>query len=301
MQTLLREAQEGNRRALARLITAVENESAGYLTLLQNLPINSKVPVIGITGPPGAGKSTLISALIKKITEDSPTTKIAVLAVDPSSPFTRGALLGDRLRMNEHFNNPNIYIRSLATRGALGGLSARSIEVTDVLRSAGFDYIIIETVGVGQSEVDIVSLADITIVVLVPEAGDEIQTIKSGIMEIANIFVVNKADREGANVMLKNLFTTLHERPASDWPVEVVKTIASTGNGVEELLAAIGKQLTGLPSRRHQLLSHQAYRLIQHYRMKDITIEKLSTSLKDFDVEGNFNIYSFVEKFLQGK
>src|SRR5689334_14655790 len=156
MQELLQEAIKGNRRSLARLISAVENESDGYMEVLQQLPISRSIPVIGITGPPGAGKSTLISALLKKISSENADAKIAVLAVDPSSPFTHGALLGDRLRMNEHFNNPNIYIRSLATRGALGGLSARSIEVTDVLRSSGFDYIIIETVGVGQSEIDIV-------------------------------------------------------------------------------------------------------------------------------------------------
>ncbi|MEP7263236.1 MAG: methylmalonyl Co-A mutase-associated GTPase MeaB [Bacteroidota bacterium] len=301
MELLLKEAQQGNRKSLARLISSVENETEGYIKLLQHLPINSKVPVIGITGPPGAGKSTLINALLKKITEDQPSASIAVLAVDPSSPFNRGALLGDRLRMNEHFNNPNIYIRSLATRGALGGLSARSVEVTDVLRSSGFDYILIETVGVGQSEVDIVSLADITIVVFVPESGDEIQTIKSGIMEIADIFVVNKADRDGAGIMMKNLFNTLHERPASLTSVDVVKTIATTGEGVDELYVAIQKQRHHLPEKRKALLSQQAYRLIQHYRMKDITIDKLNDALKEISGTEDFNIYSFVEKYVNNK
>jgi LAO/AO transport system kinase len=295
MQQLLEESIKGNRRSLARLISAVENEADGYLDILRRLPIDRSIPVIGITGPPGAGKSTLISALLKKISAENADAKVAVLAVDPSSPFTHGALLGDRLRMNEHFNNPNIYIRSLATRGALGGLSARSIEVTDVLRSSGFDYIIIETVGVGQSEIDIVSLADITIVVIVPESGDEIQTIKSGIMEIADIFVVNKSDREGAGIMLKNLFNTLHERPASHPHVEVVKTIASTGEGVDELLKAIRKQKEN-PSPKQPLLTQQAYRLIQHYRMKDIDVMKLEEEIRK--AEGrDFNIYSFVAKY----
>jgi LAO/AO transport system kinase len=297
MHQLLQESIKGNQRSLARLISAVENEADGYLDILRNLPINRNIPVIGVTGPPGAGKSTLISALLKKITAETPDSKIAVLAVDPSSPFTHGALLGDRLRMNEHFNNPNIYIRSLATRGALGGLSARSIEVTDVLRSSGFDYIIIETVGVGQSEIDIVSLADITIVVFVPESGDEIQTIKSGIMEIADIFVVNKADREGAGIMLKNLFNTLHERPASYPHVEVIKTIASTGEGVDDLLKAIHKQREN-PSAKQNLLAQQAYRLIQHYRMKDIDMTKLEEEIRKEEGK-DFNIYSFVEKYFR--
>jgi len=299
MQQLLHKAKEGDRRALARLISLVENESDGYQELLKSMPVNNQVPVIGVTGPPGAGKSTLISALLKKLTEENPDVKIAVLAVDPSSPFTRGALLGDRLRMNEHFNNPNIYIRSLATRGALGGLSARSIEVTDVLKASGFDYILIETVGVGQSEIDIVTLADITIVVLVPEAGDEIQTIKSGIMEIADIFVVNKSDREGANIMLKNLFTTLHERPLAATPVEVVKTVASTGEGITELLHAIHNQQQYSTLKKHLLLAQQAYRLIQHYRMKDVNEEVLKEVLISKSKEKDFNIYSFVQQYIK--
>jgi LAO/AO transport system kinase len=298
MQQLLKEAKQGNRRSLARLISLVENETDGYLDILKSLPVNNLVPVIGITGPPGAGKSTLINVLLKKFTEEQPGRKIAVLAVDPSSPFTHGALLGDRLRMNEHFNNADIYIRSLASRGALGGLAARSVEVTDLLKAAGFDYILIETVGVGQSEVDIAALADITVVVLVPEAGDEIQTIKSGIMEIADIFVVNKSDREGANAMLKNLFSTLHERPASANAVEVIKTVASTGQGIDELLAAIHVHEKNIHSGKHSLLAQQAYRLIQHYRMKDVSEEKLRSLLKTESVKKDFNIYSFAAKYV---
>ena len=186
-------------KALARAITRVENELTGYRELLHLLTPETGVPVTGFTGPPGAGKSTLINALVRHLRKAGKT--VAVIAVDPTSPFNYGSLLGDRLRMQEHFNDEAVFIRSIATRGSLGGLSEKVIELVDLMRCAGFDHIIVETVGVGQSEVEIAGLADTTVVVLVPEAGDEIQTLKSGIMEIADVFVVNKADREGAETL----------------------------------------------------------------------------------------------------
>ena len=171
---------QGDRKALARAITIVENDQDGYRELLLALPAGNKVPITGITGPPGAGKSTLINALLRQLTDAGK--KVAVIAVDPTSPFNYGSLLGDRLRMSEHFTNPNVFIRSLATRGSLGGLSEKIIEIVDVMRVADFDMILVETVGVGQSEVEIAGLDDTTIVVVVPESGDEVQTLKSGIM-----------------------------------------------------------------------------------------------------------------------
>src|SRR5688572_12291594 len=196
-ETLIDNLQKGDVRSLARCISIVENEAEGYEELLRSLPVDHDIPVIGITGPPGAGKSTIVNALISELNKEGK--KIGIVAIDPTSPFNYGSLLGDRIRMSEHFLNEHVFIRSLATRGSLGGLSAKTIEITDVMKAFPFDYIIVETVGVGQSEVEIVGLADTTIVVLVPEAGDEIQGIKSGIMEIADIFVVNKADRDGAD------------------------------------------------------------------------------------------------------
>ena len=175
----------GDRKSLARAITIVENDLSGAEELLLSVDLKNAPPVIGVTGPPGAGKSTLINSLISQFLLRGE--RVAVIAVDPTSPFTSGSLLGDRLRMPEHFNNPNVFIRSLATRGSLGGLSAKAIEITDLIRASGFDRVIIETVGVGQSEVEIAGLADITLLVLVPEAGDDIQALKSGIMEIADI------------------------------------------------------------------------------------------------------------------
>src|SRR4051812_32860846 len=200
--SLLGQMVAGNTRALARTISLVENRSPGYEQLLQSLPA-SGTPVIGLTGPPGAGKSTLADALIGLLVAQDK--KVGVLCVDPTSPFNYGALLGDRIRMSSYYNHPSVFIRSLATRGSLGGLHPKIIEITDVMKSATFDYLIVETVGVGQSEVEIAGLADVTVVVLVPEAGDGVQTMKAGLMEIADIFVVNKADRPDTDSMVKNL------------------------------------------------------------------------------------------------
>src|SRR5258708_853468 len=200
---LIQQIQSGDIKALARAISFIENGQEGYERLLQTFGARYPANVIGITGPPGAGKSTLVDAMIGELLQDDK--RVAVLCVDPSSPFNLGALLGDRIRMSEWYTHPNVFIRSLATRGSVGGLSPKIIEITDLIKSAGFDHIIIETVGVGQSEIEIAGLADTTIVVVVPEGGDEVQTMKAGLMEIADIFVINKTDRPGADLFEKNL------------------------------------------------------------------------------------------------
>lgn len=271
----------GNRRALARAITLVENDAEGASDLLSSIEIKS-VPVTGITGPPGAGKSTLINGLIAEFLKSGNCKNgIAVVSVDPTSPFTHGSLLGDRLRMNEHFNNPDVFIRSLATRGALGGLSAKSQQVLDIIKAAGFDHILLETVGVGQSEVEVISLADTTVVVLVPEAGDEIQALKSGIMEIGDIFVVNKSDRDGAAKFIAGLQKTLHERPASDWIIPVIKTIATEHSGITELMNAILQHPSHISQERKIFFeAEKLYRLIQQEKMKGITTESLLNIIK---------------------
>jgi LAO/AO transport system kinase len=195
IESIKKGVQEGNFLTLAKAISAIENREALANEFLESL-IPSNTPIIGITGPPGARKSTLIASLIQDWIEQGK--RIAVLSVDPSSPFHQGAILGDRIRMREWYLHPNVFIRSLASRGHLGGLNGTTIELTTLLQSAGFDVIILETVGVGQSEVEVAALADTTLVVLVPEAGDDIQMMKSGLMEVADIFVVNKSDRPDA-------------------------------------------------------------------------------------------------------
>ncbi len=295
---LCEQLQQGNRKALARFISLVENEVSDYQNLLSSLTINRLIPLIGITGPPGAGKSTLLNALIKELLQQNPEAHIAVIAVDPTSPFTKGSLLGDRLRMSDHFNDERVYIRSLATRGALGGLAAKTLEITDVLRAAKFDYIFVETVGVGQSEVEIASLADTTVVVMVPESGDDIQTLKAGIMEIADVFVINKSDREGAERMMKHLHSALHEKPLTTWQIPVIKTMALKGEGITELIDKIKThQQHSHPESRTDMIAEHAYRIIQNQRMQNISIKKLSEALSSEIEKEDFNIYKFTKKY----
>jgi LAO/AO transport system kinase len=294
---ILQKLYHGDKRALARCITLVENEWPGYEQLLQQLTFSKNTPVIGITGPPGAGKSTLIGALAGYIV--SLGKKLAIIAVDPSSPFNRGALMGDRLRMSEHYLNPNIFIRSMASRGSLGGLAPKIFEVADIIKAAGFDYIIIETVGVGQSEVEIAALADTTVLALVPEAGDEIQTIKSGVMEIADIYVLNKADRDGAHTFLKNLTLLAHTNASEGWEAPVIKTVATKNEGLAELLAAIEKHHTHGSSqfKKAHLMAEKAMMLIKNLRTKDISFIAIEEELQQLITDKNFNLYQYVSKF----
>jgi len=301
VNALLNKISQGDRKALARAITVVENSLDGSTEILFNLNTVSKVPVVGVTGPPGAGKSTLINALITTLSATGK--RIAILAVDPTSPFNFGSLLGDRLRMSEHFTDPNIFIRSLATRGSLGGLSERVIEIVDLLRVADFDMIIVETVGVGQSEVEIAGLADTTIVVVVPESGDEIQTLKSGIMEIADIFVVNKCDREGSDTLANSLQKMLHDFRSNNWSVPVLKASATNKEGIPALIDAIEKHQLAINQneKRIHLLSQKAYHLIQQARMKDIHKPELVSALQQAIYSSNFNLYLFVDQYLKRK
>ena len=239
IQPWLDRLRNGDARALARAISTVENRSAGWAELLKALfPQTGHARILGLTGAPGSGKSTLVDQLAKVYRKQNQT--VGIVAVDPTSPYTGGAILGDRIRMQDHFSDPGIYIRSMATRGSLGGLARATADVTTVLDASGRDLIMIETVGVGQDEVDIVRLADITIVILVPGMGDDVQSIKAGIMEIADIFVINKSDREGAERVEREIRALQSLAVRGDrWVPPIVKTVASEGQGIEELAAAI--------------------------------------------------------------
>ncbi len=294
-QQQINEIKQGNTKTLARCISYIENEVKGYEELLQQLP-PSQTPVIGITGPPGAGKSTLVDALTGLLVNEG--RSVAVICVDPSSPFNLGALLGDRIRMSDWYNNPKVFIRSLATRGSLGGLHPKIIEISDLMKLASFDYVIVETVGVGQSEIEIAGLADITIVVVVPEAGDEVQTMKAGLMEIADVFVVNKSDRPGADLFVNNLRLML--APAfhnHNIPVPVIKTIASQKKGIDELLKTITVSfLTAKDNeKRSWLLAEKAFHLIQQKKMmaidKTVLKQQIEAAGKDF------NLYAFIKQY----
>ena len=296
LQTLAISINNGDRKSLARAITMVENEMEGSENLLKLIQ-PKETPILGFTGPPGAGKSTLINAFLRHII--SLNKKAAVIAVDPTSPFNYGSLLADRIRMSEHFNNENIFIRSIAARGSLGGLSEKIIEITDVLRASDFDFIIIETVGVGQSEVEIAGLADTTIVIVVPESGDDIQAMKSGIMEIADIFVVNKSDREGAATLVNNIKKMLAYKSDLGWSVPVIATIATAEQGIDELFEKVLLHLKSgrFNEKKSYLLTEKIYQLLRNYRMQGIKREDIKKRLEKARQEPSFNLYRFVEQF----
>jgi LAO/AO transport system kinase len=261
LSVLIERARHGDPRSVARLISLVENESPRLREIAAALvPLAGGARVVGLTGSPGVGKSTSTSALVMALRADGQ--RVGVLAVDPSSPFSGGALLGDRVRMQEHATDEGVFIRSMASRGHLGGLSAAVPQALRVLDAAGYDIVLIETVGVGQAEVDVASLADTTVVLLAPGMGDGIQAAKAGILEIADIFVVNKADRDGADQVARDLrhMQSLGGRQAAPgaWRAPIVKTVAVRGEGVDDLLAALTKHTMWMAAHDEQLRRREA-------------------------------------------
>ncbi|MFI5156620.1 MAG: methylmalonyl Co-A mutase-associated GTPase MeaB, partial [Chitinophagales bacterium] len=294
---LLAQLKRGDQRSLARCISLLENESTGYEQILEKLGSNESAAVIGITGPPGSGKSSLVDALIGEWIAEGK--KVAVICVDPTSPFHFGALLGDRLRMNAWYQHPGVFIRSLASRGAMGGLNPKIIEITDILKTAGFDIIMIETVGVGQNEVDIAGLAETTVLVLTPGAGDDIQAMKSGILEIGDIFVVNKADLPNADDLIRYLRSrnVIDNGAAKDEPI--IKTIAIRKEGIGELKALIlqHQQEFSTSERKADLEAEKAWRLIIQKKMRRIDRKTLHQRIGEEIKNPGFNLYKFVSAF----
>ncbi|HXZ40797.1 MAG TPA: methylmalonyl Co-A mutase-associated GTPase MeaB [Terriglobales bacterium] len=288
-QALIKRLRNGDARALARAISTVENRRPGWADLLKALfPQTGKARILGVTGAPGAGKSTLVDQLAKHYRKENKT--VGIIAVDPTSPYTGGAILGDRIRMQDHFSDPGIYIRSMATRGSLGGLARATADVATVLDASGRDLIMIETVGVGQDEIDVVRLADITVVMLVPGMGDDVQSIKAGIMEIADIFVINKSDREGAERVEREIRALQSLAVRNDrWTPPIIKTVASEGKGTAELAAAIAEYEAYL-LKENLVLQHKTHnwqqRLVE--MLRDALLDQAHQQLAD----GSFARYA---------
>ena len=280
--------RSGDARALARAISTVENRAPGWSDLLKALfPHTGKARVIGLTGAPGAGKSTLVDQLAKHYRKENRT--VGIIAVDPTSPYTGGAILGDRIRMQDHHADPGVYIRSMATRGSLGGLARATADAATVLDASGRDVVMIETVGVGQDEVDIVRLAGVTVVILVPGMGDDVQTIKAGIMEIADIFVINKSDHTGAERVEREIraMQSLASRHTKNyWTPPIVKTVASDGTGTLELADAISSYEAYLKTENLALqkdVENWQGRLIE--MLRDAMLEKARAQLGSGSLE----------------
>ena len=270
---------------MARAISIVENHAPGWIELLKDLfPQTGRALTLGLTGSPGAGKSTLVDQLAKLYRKDDQ--KVGIIAIDPTSPYTGGAILGDRIRMQDHFSDPGIYIRSMATRGSLGGLARATADASLVLDASGRNIVMIETVGVGQDEVDVVRVADITIVILVPGMGDDVQIIKAGIMEIADIFVINKSDHEGSERVEKEIRALQSLATRQDgWAPPVVKTVATTATGVQELADAITKYRQFLLSKdllRKRRADNWETRLVE--MLRDTLLEKARAQLSARDL-----------------
>ncbi|HTE89207.1 MAG TPA: methylmalonyl Co-A mutase-associated GTPase MeaB [Terriglobales bacterium] len=310
IQTWIEHLRAGDPRALARAISVVENRSPGWSELLKAIfPYSGHARILGLTGPPGAGKSTLVDQLARHYRKEGQT--IGIIAVDPTSPYTGGAILGDRIRMQEHSSDAGIYIRSMATRGSLGGLARTTADVSTILDASGRDLIMIETVGVGQDEVDIVRLADITVVILVPGMGDDVQSIKAGIMEIADIFVINKSDREGAERVEREIRALQSLAVRTDnWTPPIVKTVATDGTGIPELAAAIRDYQAHLQRENLVLkrnIENWQSRLVE--MLRDAMLEKARHQLGDREMahyaaevaEHKRDPYTLVEEIVQGR
>jgi len=290
--------RRGDFRALARAISYIENGVGDFHKQLMQLSTDSS-SVVGITGPPGAGKSTLVDALIRQLVSEQK--KVAVLCVDPSSSFHTGALLGDRVRMSEWYNNPGVFIRSLSSRGAIGGLHPQIVEIASLMQAAGFDYVLLETVGVGQTEVEVAALADMTMLVLVPEAGDDVQMMKAGVMEIADLFVVNKADRPGADAFIRHLLAMqAYSSRWKDRQIPAVKTVATKNEGIPQVVQLVHELLKKEENREKKchILAERAFLLIQQQRMRNVKRTDLYRKIAaELGAKGSVNLFQLVAEW----
>jgi LAO/AO transport system kinase len=273
--TLAQRLMGGEKRALARAISLVEdNDPEGWTLVREVYPRTGRAAIVGFTGPPGSGKSTLLGALTKHERERERT--IGVLSIDPSSPFTQGALLGDRIRLADHFLDPGVFIRSMASRGALGGLSEAALQAALLMDAAGRDLILLETVGVGQAEVDVIDHADTVVLVLMPGSGDSIQALKAGVMEIPDVIVVNKADHPLTDTMVREIKSVLALGPSGDWEVPVIRTEAVHGRGIDEVAAALTQHreyIQGegtLAERRRRNLMNEVLSLATYHMRREL-------------------------------